>query len=209
GGRPAPSNHRGDPDATNPGPERRSAHATTALQFYHRSAAWRAPDRKHPNSTRRIQAAREGRSGEREARRFRSRALSGEPSRSSSRLGTAGRRSREASRPSLDLSRHEGRKMRARKRSRRALGEPPERDRLGNERAGKPKQATAPAKARRARTIRGSGSRRRDRAAGQAATAHHRFENWNDRRAAAKPYFFRSLTRESRVRNLPSRSASS
>src|SRR5690606_3042224 len=90
-----------------------------------------------------------------------------------------------------------------------ALGETPERDRLGNERAGKPKQATAPAKARRARTIRGSGSRRRDRAAGQAATTHHRFENWNDRRAAAKPYFFRSLTRESRRRNLPSRSASS
>jgi len=31
----------------------------------------------------------------------------------------------------------------------------------------------------------------------------YRFENWNDLRALARPYFLRSTTRESRVRNPP------
>src|SRR5262249_39256869 len=31
----------------------------------------------------------------------------------------------------------------------------------------------------------------------------YRFENWNDRRALARPYFLRSTTRGSRVRNPP------
>ena len=33
--------------------------------------------------------------------------------------------------------------------------------------------------------------------------AAQRFENWNDRRALALPYFLRSTTRESRVRKPP------
>jgi hypothetical protein len=33
--------------------------------------------------------------------------------------------------------------------------------------------------------------------------ADQRFENWNERRALARPYFLRSTTRGSRVRNPP------
>src|SRR5262249_48931503 len=35
------------------------------------------------------------------------------------------------------------------------------------------------------------------------ANPYHRFENWNDRRALALPYFLRSTTRLSRVRKPP------
>jgi len=38
---------------------------------------------------------------------------------------------------------------------------------------------------------------------GMSLEATKRLENWNERRALARPYFLRSTTRESRVRNPP------
>jgi hypothetical protein len=42
-----------------------------------------------------------------------------------------------------------------------------------------------------------------DKIAANQVTKPQRFENWNERRAFARPYFLRSTTRESRVRKPP------